>query len=176
MRTLILIPVALLGLATAGALASIKQANASSTGKITALSATSITVASPRHHLTCAITAYSPDTKQFAGGDRVKIACASHVLVAIADAPTHIQNASNESPTSAALSGAITALSSTSITAHDGDRTLTCSIGSGSPSVSGLNLGDHATVGCANGVLVSIGPPVASRRSRRLRGRPRTRT
>ena len=159
MRRLFLIPVALLGLATAGALASIKQANAASTGKITALSTTSITVASARHHLTCAITASSPDTKQFASSDRVKIACASHVLVAIADAPTRHQNTSNDGAATAGLSGAITALSSTSITVHDGDHNLTCSIGSGSPSTSGLSVGDHAAVGCANGLLVTIGAP-----------------
>ncbi len=121
-------------------------------GKITALSATSISVGSAHHHLTCSITSSSPDTKQFEGGDRVKIACANHVLVAIADTPTH-RDASNEGATAAGLCG------------HDhrarldlaqrprpGDRTLTCSIGPDSPSTSSFSPGDHARISCANEV------------------------
>ncbi|HEY4346936.1 MAG TPA: hypothetical protein VGM80_05055 [Gaiellaceae bacterium] len=163
MRRLLLIPLALLGLATAGALASIKQANASFTGTITSLTAKSVTVETKNRHLTCSVTAYSPATTQFAAGDRVKIACANHVLVAIGDVVTPTSEgqrpSASSSPTTSGFSGAIVALNSTSITVHDGDRTLTCSMGVGSPSASAFHLGDHAKIGCANGLLISIGAP-----------------
>lgn len=165
MRRLLLIPTALLGLATAGAMASVQhasleEANSSVTGTILSLRSNAITVGAGQHHrLRCTLSPDSPSTQDFASGDRVKIACASHVLVAIADAPAHHRNTSNADVTTTGISGAITALDTDSITIHDGDRTVTCTIGSGSPSTNGYPLGAHARIGCADAVLVSIGPP-----------------
>src|SRR5438067_12156780 len=49
-------------------------------------------------------------------------------------------------------SGAIAALSSTSITVND----LTCARNSSSPSVDGYKVGDQVGLGCANGVAIVI--------------------
>src|SRR6059058_5466585 len=93
MRRLILLPIALLGLGTlglasAGALSTVYQADASLTGVITNLSPTSITIGKKEHHhLTCSVTSLSPALGSFAAGDRVRAACAGGVLVAISDIP-----------------------------------------------------------------------------------------
>jgi hypothetical protein len=54
--------------------------------------------------------------------------------------------------------GVITSLDGSSISLHDGDRDLTCTIGDGSPSTAGLKVGQHVKAMCANGVLVAIAP------------------
>src|SRR5690349_1665109 len=93
MRRLLVLPLALLGLATLGlasanALVSTNQVNAGATGVISKLGSTSITVGKlHRHRLTCLLTSVSPDVGSFAVGDRVKVACVNHVLVAVAGLP-----------------------------------------------------------------------------------------
>src|SRR5271154_72036 len=83
MRRLLLIPIALLGLATAGALASTHRANDASVGRITLLDSTSITVGK-RHPLACAIGANSPGTGLFAIGELGRVDCTNGVLAEIA--------------------------------------------------------------------------------------------
>ncbi len=159
MRRLLLIPVALLlGLASAVAFASNHSSDPAASGKIASLSASSITVSGPHHrHLSCAITSYSPATNAFQRGDRVRITCQGGVLIAIESIPVRRSNTQNEDAWTTGISGTVTALDSSSITVHDGDRDLTCAIGSGSPSTSGFALGDHVAIGCANGELDAIG-------------------
>ena len=154
-----LIPIALLGFATAAALASTHRANVTVSGKIARLSSTSIVVGKRGHRRGCTITASSPATTAFAVGDRVKIACARRVLVAIADIPPLTRNSGNEQPVTAGISGTVTGISPTSITVHDGDRNLTCKVNSASPSIAGLSVGSHVKIGCANETLVSVGSP-----------------
>src|SRR5215467_11839975 len=95
MRRFLLLPLVLLGLATLGlasaaAFTTVHQANASARGLIVKITATSISVRRNRHHrLTCSVGTSSPSLQLFAFGDRVKIACAEGVLVAIADLPRH---------------------------------------------------------------------------------------
>ena len=156
MRRLLLIPVALLGIASAVALASTHQANLTASGKISSLTLTAITVGHGEHHRACAITADSPATTAFSIGDRVKIACSNHVLVAIADAPATTNRSANEQPATTGISGTVTAATPTAITVHDGDRDVTCTVSGASPSVTAVNVGDHVRIGCANGVLVSL--------------------
>ncbi len=157
-----LIPVALLGFATAAALASTHRANVTVSGKIARLSSTSIVVGKHEHRRGCAITAASPATTAFAVGDLVKIACAKRVLVAIADIPALTRKSGNEQPVTSGISGTVTAISPTSITVHDGDRNLTCTVNSASPSIAGLSVGSHVKIGCANETLVSLGSPGAA--------------
>src|SRR5439155_25791789 len=54
--------------------------------------------------------------------------------------------------------GAITVLTDGSITVHDGDRDLTCSLDSSSPSTDGFKVGQHVKVACSGGSLVAIAP------------------
>jgi len=159
MRRLFVIPCALLGLAslglaTAGALVSSHQATASATGAISRLTSSSITVG--RHgkgrHLTCAVTALSPRLGPFAVGDLVKIACASQVLVAIADVPDKTKKVSNASVATTDANGPITALDAGSISV----QTMTCTIGPGSPSIAGFSVGNAVKTYCRNGALYAL--------------------
>jgi hypothetical protein len=59
--------------------------------------------------------------------------------------------------------GAITALTDTSISLHDGDRDITCTLGPDSPKTDGFKIGQHAKVACADGVLVAIAAPEVGR-------------
>ena len=52
--------------------------------------------------------------------------------------------------------GVVTALGDDSISLHDGDRDLTCSIGATSPSTADVKVGQHVKVACLNGALVAI--------------------
>jgi len=60
------------------------------------------------------------------------------------------------------FSGVVTALSDSSISLHDGDRDLTCSIGPSSPTTAGVKIGQHVTVACTDGALVAIAPVVTT--------------
>jgi hypothetical protein len=116
-------------------------------GPIRALSSTSITV----DGLTCSIGSSSPSVADFKLGNQVGIGCSKGALVRIGALP----GTSDRHADLKTRLGAITALSAGSITV-DG---LTCSIGSGSPSVAGFKLGDKVGIGCSNGVLVKLGIP-----------------
>jgi hypothetical protein len=159
MRRLLLIPIALLGIVTAGASASGHQATRVTVGKILSLTPTSIAVGRQHHHLHCDVTSSSPATAAFGVGDRVRIDCVNRVLVAIADRPAPSKHGDNAEPATAGISGTVTGIDSGSITVHDGDRNLTCTVGTTSPGIAGYNLGDHVKIACADGVLVSIGKP-----------------
>jgi hypothetical protein len=159
MRRLLLVPVALLGLATAGALASVKQADVSASGPIALLGHDSITVGPLRHrHLTCAITTSSPSTAgSFALGDPVRIACTSHVLVAIGGLPHRTKAADEDGKTGAGATvtnanGPIANLTTTSITV----QTMSCSIGPSSPSTGSFSPGDFVRMYCLAGVLHAL--------------------
>jgi hypothetical protein len=118
-------------------------------GTLTAIGEHSLTVDA----LTCYLYPTSPSLTGFKVGDHVGVACQSNVLikiVALSDEPQ--QPPHDELQTRL---GSITALSPMSITV-DG---LTCSIGTGSPSVAGYKLGDKVGIGCSNAVLVKIGAP-----------------
>src|SRR4051794_41189956 len=99
MRRLILPPLALLvlGTATAWAITTVQQADASLTGVIAKLSPTTITVGKKEHHhLTCSVNSLSPALGTFAVGDRVRVACAGGMLVAISDVPARTRKATND--------------------------------------------------------------------------------
>jgi hypothetical protein len=54
--------------------------------------------------------------------------------------------------------GAVTAVSDSAVSLHDGNRDITCSLGDGSPKLTGVKVGDHAKVTCAGGVLITFTP------------------
>jgi hypothetical protein len=115
---------------------------------------------------TCARAAKSPSLDGYAAGDRVQAACAriagTLVLAKIRrlTAPSGAP-ANDAEPTT--FGGAITSLTGAAISVHVGDRDLTCSIGSSSPSTANAKVGQHVTIACANGVLVAIAPTTPGR-------------
>lgn len=109
---------------------------------------------------TCARADKSPSLDGYAAGDRVQAACV-RIGNKLVLAKIRRLTAPNDAATTK-FSGAVTALTDTSISLHDGDRDLTCSIGASSPSTAGVKVGQHFTVACANGVLFAIAPVVST--------------
>jgi hypothetical protein len=115
---------------------------------------------------TCAVVAKSPSLDGYAAGDRVQVACVrsrSTLVLAKIRRLTSPPGATSNDSAPAKFGGAVTALSDTAISLHDGDRDLTCSIGASSPSTAGVKVGQHFNVACSNGVLVAIAPVTSGR-------------
>ena len=94
-----------------------------------------------RHELRGALPSH-PSLDGYAAGDRVQAAClrvaGKLVLAKIRHLTASGGSGSNDAePTK--FAGAVTALSATSISLHDGDRDLTCTIGASSPSTTGVD-------------------------------------
>jgi hypothetical protein len=140
------VPIALLGLATAGAFASPHKANEASVGKINALGPTWITVGKAAHSLTCAIGANSPDTSLFKIRERARIDCVKDILVEISGR-TKLHKTS--------ITGTIRSRSGDSITI-DGRLDVTCKLGTDSPATAGHKIGEVVTVNCWRGVLLLL--------------------
>jgi hypothetical protein len=110
---------------------------------------------------TCAVVAKSPSLDGYTAGDRVQATCVRAggklVLARIRLLTPKGGSTSNDSePTK--FAGAVTAVRDGSISLHDGDRDLTCSLGASSPSTAGVKVGQHVKVSCSNGVLVTLAP------------------
>ena len=137
-------------------------------GSLVAVSATSVSVKTAKGAVSCKLGSKSPSQAGFVMGERVQIACrraGGHwlltVLRHVGTATT--TSAANDGAPATQFGGAITALSDTSISLHDGDRDLTCAIDSTSPSVSALKVGMHVKVSCAGGTLVAWAPVTSGR-------------
>jgi ribosomal protein L21E len=118
-------------------------------GTLTAVSDSSVTVHTDSRDLTCTRNAASPRLGDYHVGDKVKIACTNGVLTAIAkvDAPP---------PVAAYGTGTLSALSTTSITVHNDERDLTCTLTDASPKLGDYHVGDRVKIACTNGVLTAI--------------------
>jgi hypothetical protein len=158
-RLALLAAVALAALTTA--LPALADEGRSVKGVVAALSATSVSVKDAHRTLTCGLTANSPSLAGYAEGDRVQAQCrraAKHfVLAKIRHLTAHGSGVTKTEPVK--FGGTVTALSSDSISLHDGDHDFTCSLGDTSPSTDGLQVGDHAKVVCQDGALVSLERP-----------------
>lgn len=144
--------------ALTAALPALADEAASLKGVVTALSADSVSVKNAHHTVTCALTDHSPSLAHFEIGDRVQVQCrrtAHHLVLAKIRHLSAPASGSNEAEP-VKFGGTVTALAPGSISLHDGDRDLTCTLGDASPSTAGLKVGDHARVVCRNGALVSV--------------------
>jgi hypothetical protein len=122
---------------------------------------------------TCAVVAKSPSLDGYTAGDRVQATCVRAggklVLAKIRLLTAKSSSTSNDSePTT--FAGAVTAAGDGSISLHDGDRDLTCSIGASSPSTAGVKVGQHVKVSCSNGVLVTLAPVTSGDAGRAYEG------
>jgi len=130
-------------------------------GSIVAITSKSISVQTNDAKVTCALREHSPSLDGYAAGDRVAIACLrvrrDRFVLARIRHLTASTSSDGERKT-VTFGGAITALSDTSISLHDGDRDLTCAITASSPSLGNAKVGDHVRVTCTNGVLTAVAP------------------
>lgn len=170
MKKLFLLPIALLGFATAGALASNGSKTSSTAGRITAVHAASVTVKG----MTCKRGATSPHLDAFKVGTRVRIVCAKGVLSGIArlsatkqgDEPTSTVTTATAAggygtitKISTAGTGSITAVGRITLptsTSASGDTSVTCALGPASPAIGGFHVGDYVRIRCADGVLTTL--------------------
>jgi hypothetical protein len=116
------------------------------TGSLTALSPTSLTVHSDGGDVTCSRTSSSPSLDGYQVGDRVKATCVNGLLTGIARADTYQGGL-----------GTISALSTASLTVHTDGGDLTCTLGDTSPALGDYHVGDSVKMYCKNGVLFWIG-------------------
>jgi len=152
---------AAIGLSVLGsALPASANEGVSARGVLSSLSTNGVSIKAANHTVNCAIGRRSPSLTGFTVGDRVQALCRrvdKHLVLAkIRHFSAAADGVSAGEPVK--FGGAVTDLSSTSITLHDGDHDLTCTIGDGSPSTTGLKVGMHARVVCQNGALVSWAP------------------
>ena len=140
-------------------------------GAITALDGSSISLHDGDRDITCAITDASPSTGSARVGDHLRVVCRNGVLAGVtpvapapkAPEPSHEPDAPSppSTPTTHALAGAIgsiTVLGDTSVTVHNAEHDLTCSLGESSPKLGDFRVGDRVKVLCTDGALTSIAP------------------
>jgi hypothetical protein len=135
-------------------------------GSLVAVSATSVSVKTAKGTVSCKLGSKSPSQGGFVTGERVQIACrrgGGHWLLTVLRHVGVQTAAANDDAPATQFGGAITDLSDTSISLHDGNRDLTCAIDSTSPSVATLKVGMHVGVACAGGTLVSWAPVTSGR-------------
>ena len=140
----------------------------SARGAIASITPRTISVQTDGAKVTCALAGRSPALTGYAPGDRVAIACLKVRHFFVLAKIRHLEVAKNADGEvkKVTFAGAITAVSETSISLHDGDRDLTCSLTNDSPSTASLKIGVHVRVACANGVLIAlapVGPPPATK-------------
>ena len=141
-------------------------------GALVSVSLTHVRVKGEHATIRCAVGERSPSVAGFSNGDRVQVACTlrragGFVLTRIR--LLHPPAGADTAPGTGAgtgtgtgteqkveFAGAITSLSSTAISLHDGNRDITCSISAASPARGDAKLGDHARVMCTGGVLTSF--------------------
>jgi hypothetical protein len=143
-------------------------------GVVVSVSSSSVAVKDAKSIVTtCARVRRSPSLDGYAAGDRVQVACVRFrgklVLAKIRHLAVKSRPTSNDAePTR--FGGVVTALTDGSVTLHDGDRDLTCTIGASSPSTAGVKVGQHVKVACSNGVLVAIAPVTSGDAGRAYEG------
>ena len=143
-------------------------------GVLVSVTPTMVTVKDAKSIVTtCARADKSPSLDGYASGDRVQVACvrtgSKLVLAKIRHLTASSGTPSNDAQTTK-FGGVVTALSDGSVSLHDGDHDLTCSIGPASPSTAGVKVGQHVTVACANGALVAIAPVTPATSGRAYEG------
>jgi hypothetical protein len=173
MRIVTIAVVVILGLAMLGGAAAVTPKRATITGKITVLKLKTITVHGSRT-LTCRITTSSPKRLGFALGTMAKVTCTRGVLTAIRRplvvtpvTPTNTGTTTTTTTTTPTETGtggvkvAPTVNGTGAIRALGGGQiefgsSITCQLGSGSPSVAGYRVGSNVRYTCTAGTLTAI--------------------
>jgi hypothetical protein len=124
-------------------------------GKLTDVSATSVTVRDGDHDFVCKLGDVSPPLDGFHVGDHVVVVCKAGALVGI----TLVEVAKPTAPVVETTGqGTITAISTStySLTVHTDGGDVTCSLTADSPKLGDFHVGDLVKFGCRNHVLTAI--------------------
>ncbi len=130
-----------------------KPVTVTQSGRLVARSATSVTVQRGSRAVKCAVKSSSPKLADLRRGDKVTIGCINGVLVRVARAAVSRHTASE--PVQGAT-GTISALSASSLTVHNEEHDLTCTLADSSPKLGDYRVGDKVKMYCTSGVLVAI--------------------
>lgn len=167
MKRLPILVAALIAAATSLAVPALASNGKSLRGSVASMTDKAISIAGRGGiTTTCNLGRHSPSLANVSVGDRVLAVCAKRrhgglVLTKLREDQKSPPPSKDTRPVT--FGGAIIALTDTSISLHDGDRDLTCTLGPASPKTDGFKVGQHAKVACADGVLVAIAAPELGR-------------
>jgi hypothetical protein len=171
MRRLVLIVFCALAVAApAAAEKSPKPTTFTAVGTLVARSTTSVSVQAGTATVGCALSKTSPRFANLNVGDRVKLVCSKGFVVSLGKVPdtTAKSDAPKTDPpktdppktdppkTVTSAVGAITGLSSTSLTVHGENGDLTCVVDATSPKLGDFHVGDSVRLYCVNGVVYQV--------------------
>jgi hypothetical protein len=125
-------------------------------GKLTGVSATSVTVRDGDHDFVCKRGDASPPLDGFAVGDHVVIVCKDGSLVGITQVSVPVPTPPTTPVVTRTGQGTLSALSTTSVTVHTDGGDVTCSLSAESPKLGDFHVGDKVKFGCRNDVLLAI--------------------
>jgi hypothetical protein len=141
-------------------------------GKLTDVSATSVTVRDGDHDFVCKLGDTSPPLDGYKVGDRVVIYCKGGVLIGIARVtvptpdppktdPPKTDPPKPTTPTTPPVTertgqGTLTSIRTDGITVHTDGGDVSCKLGADSPKLGDYHVGDKVKFGCRNDMLLAI--------------------
>jgi hypothetical protein len=146
------------------AIAPITQADAGRyyTGTVSTLDGTGLTLQTEHGLVTCTIGTGTPSTAELHAGDHIGMGCNASTmqLVLIRKLDGTGTTTPPATPpvtyTSTGARGSVSAVSSSSVSVLTDGGTVTCQIGSSSPALGDLKVGDHVAMKCTDGVLTTL--------------------
>jgi hypothetical protein len=129
-------------------------------GVVNALDSLSLTLQTEHGLVTCTIAAGSPSTAELNVGDRVGMGCKAStmqlVLIRKLDGEGTPTPPAPTTHVTTGARGAVSSLSTTSLSVLTDGGTVTCQIGSTSPGLGELHVGDRVAMTCVDGVLSAL--------------------
>ena len=144
-------------------IAAITQADAGRyyTGIVNALDGSGLTLQTEHGLVTCTIGAGSPSTAELHVGDKIGMGCKASTMQLVLIRKLDGGDASPPpappaTHTTTGARGAVSELSSTSVSVLTDGGTVTCQLGSSSPALGELKVGDRVSMKCVDGVLATL--------------------
>ena len=136
-------------------------------GVVNALDGSGLTLQTEHGLVTCTLGAGSPSTTELKVGDKVGMGCKASTMQLVLIRKLDGGDASSPLPpsgdpttptthTTTGARGAVSALSSTSVSVLTDGGTVTCELGSSSPGLGDLKVGDRVSMKCVDGVLATL--------------------
>jgi hypothetical protein len=145
------------------AIAAITQADAGRyyVGTVNALDGKGLTLQTEPGLVTCTIGAGSPSTAELKLGDRIGMGCKAStmqlVLIRKLDGTGSTPPPpARATPTTIGARGAVSSISASASSVQTDGGTVTCQLGSWSPALGDLSVGNHVSIKCLDGVLATL--------------------
>ena len=132
-------------------------------GTVTALDENGVTLQTEHGPVTCTLAAGSPSTAELKLGDRIGMGCKATTMQLVLIRKVDGAGSTPPPPTSGTTThtttgarGAVSSVSSSSVSVVTDGGTVTCQIGTSSPVLGDLRAGDHVAMKCLDGVLATL--------------------